>query len=68
MSSVRLPLSNADTVFMPELHPATTPLRVAFHCAWCDIPLAAVPDMPRMWGGVRYHPSCYDAAMRAGAL
>lgn len=68
MRSVRLPLSNAPTVFMPEMHPDTEPMRLVFYCAWCDIKLSAVPDMPRMWSGLRYHPSCYTAAIRGGVL
>lgn len=44
------PLSNADTIFMPELYPATEPFAVVVkrgNCAWCDIALAAIPDPPK---------------------
>lgn len=45
-----LPLSDAETTFMPELHPATSTYAVAearSKCAWCDISLAAIPESPR---------------------
>lgn len=55
------PLSNADTVFMPELHPTTVPIKLALFCAWCSIKLCAIPDQPVEYAGKMYHPSCLDA-------
>ena len=52
------PLSNAETTFMPELYPATVPLRVALLCAYDGIPLTAVPQPSVEWNGRRYHPGC----------
>ncbi len=49
------PLSNAPTMFMPELH-ATEPLHVVMLCGWCGIRLAAVPEDPVAWRGRAYHP------------
>lgn len=63
-----LPLSDAKTTFMPELHPATVPIKVAMYCAWCTIRLIAVPDDPVPHNGVLYHPSCWDARRRGGFL
>lgn len=63
------PLSDAETTFMPELHPPTEPLYVVDargKCAWCRISLSAVPDEPRpvfTADGriVHTHPSCTGA-------
>lgn len=54
------PFSDAQTTYMPELH-ETRPLsvvRAERHCAWCGIPLTAVPEDPRVWNGKLYHQLC----------
>lgn len=60
------PLSDADTTFMPEMHPATVPMAVAElanACGWCGIRLSAVPERPREFDGMRFHPGgCISAA------
>jgi hypothetical protein len=59
------PLSDAPTTVMPELH-QTQPIKLAYHCGWCDIRLAAVPDQPREFDGRWYHPGgCVSAARNA---
>ena len=58
-SSGPRPLSDAETTFMPELHPRTVPIRVAYYCARCNIKLTAVPEDPIEHEGRKYHPTCY---------
>lgn len=60
------PLSDAVTTFMPELVPATVPIRVAFFCAWCGVKLAAIPDEPQEYAEHYYHPSCLGAYLSTG--
>lgn len=62
-----LPLSDAETVFMPELYPPTVPIALAVAddlCAWCGIRLCAIPDPPRHYEGMRFHPGGCVAAAR----
>lgn len=66
---MNLPLSDAETTFMPELHPTTEPMAAVVarrNCAWCGISLTAIPDTPRPVfapdGNIVYtHPSCTGA-------
>lgn len=63
------PLSDADTMVMPELH-LTVPMalvRADERCGWCDIRLTAVPQQARSYfrpGESRatlFHPGCVTA-------
>lgn len=62
------PLSDAQTTFMPELHPRTTLLpRADEKCEWCKIRLCAIPEHPRPYFRpadgklVHCHPGCIGA-------
>lgn len=68
----RRPLSDAETMFMPELHPATVPIpRVDDRCGWCSMRLGALQykegDGPRPYirpGQTKiehFHPGCISA-------
>lgn len=67
-----LPFSDAETTFMPEMHPQTEPMaavKAREHCAWCGIKLTAIPDTPRPVHApngkiVHTHPGGCTAAFR----
>jgi hypothetical protein len=67
MTTMTRPFSNAETTFMPELHPRTEPLpRLSEGCHYCGIRLSAVPDHPRAYitpegVHVHCHPGCVGA-------
>lgn len=64
---MNMPLSDAETTFMPELHPATVPLHVARNCGWCGIPLTAIPDPVIEHQGLRFHDdTCLAAHLLTG--
>lgn len=44
---VSLPLTDAETTLMPELHHTVPMAEVQTECAWCGIRLAAIPDAPK---------------------
>jgi hypothetical protein len=62
------PFSDAETTFMPELYPDTVPIaRVENKCGWCGIRLAAIPDAPREYAGMYFHPGGCVAAARGAS-